>query len=173
MTSNEFPDDTLNFIKTHPLMDEAVPSIVNRPWFLRTMVRYVHRVNSGQHCSCKAVLIALLQIPFNSINVLVVLGMNPARNGGRAEQILWNSLSSFQDRKDLSLFQPRCAGTGCCRKCCVGKVHSPFGLCVIVWNSSVKTLGKDQQAAREYVHRIQTCLPGYVHRICRCLSGNW
>ncbi|KYO48839.1 hypothetical protein Y1Q_0004194 [Alligator mississippiensis] len=40
VSSNEFPDDTLNFIKTHPLMDEAVPSIVNRPWFLRTMVRY-------------------------------------------------------------------------------------------------------------------------------------
>ncbi|NXO75512.1 SEM6A protein, partial [Sitta europaea] len=40
VTSNEFPDDTLNFIKTHPLMDEAVPSLVNRPWFLRTMVRY-------------------------------------------------------------------------------------------------------------------------------------
>ncbi|XP_060152122.1 semaphorin-6A isoform X3 [Globicephala melas] len=39
-TSNEFPDDTLNFIKTHPLMDEAVPSIINKPWFLRTMVRY-------------------------------------------------------------------------------------------------------------------------------------
>ncbi|XP_074058675.1 semaphorin-6A isoform X3 [Macrotis lagotis] len=39
-SSNEFPDDTLNFIKTHPLMDEAVPSVVNRPWFLRTMVRY-------------------------------------------------------------------------------------------------------------------------------------
>ncbi|XP_020823015.1 semaphorin-6A isoform X3 [Phascolarctos cinereus] len=39
-SSNEFPDDTLNFIKTHPLMDEAVPSIINRPWFLRTMVRY-------------------------------------------------------------------------------------------------------------------------------------
>lgn len=40
-TSNEFPDDTLNFIKTHPLMDEAVPSVINRPWFLRTMVRWV------------------------------------------------------------------------------------------------------------------------------------
>ncbi|XP_042306207.1 semaphorin-6A isoform X4 [Sceloporus undulatus] len=38
--SSEFPDDTLNFIKTHSLMDEAVPSIVNKPWFLRTMVRY-------------------------------------------------------------------------------------------------------------------------------------
>ncbi|XP_029426937.1 semaphorin-6A isoform X2 [Rhinatrema bivittatum] len=40
VTSTDFPDDTLNFIKTHPLMDEAVPAIVNRPWFLRTMVRY-------------------------------------------------------------------------------------------------------------------------------------
>ncbi|XP_078422700.1 semaphorin-6A isoform X5 [Cetorhinus maximus] len=39
-TSNGFPDDTLNFIKTHPLLDEAVPSIDDRPWFLRTMVRY-------------------------------------------------------------------------------------------------------------------------------------
>ncbi|XP_039522142.1 semaphorin-6A-like isoform X1 [Pimephales promelas] len=38
--SNEFPDETLNFIKVHPLMDEAVPSIANRPWFLKTMVRY-------------------------------------------------------------------------------------------------------------------------------------
>ncbi|XP_044131840.1 semaphorin-6A isoform X2 [Bufo gargarizans] len=38
--SNDLPDDTLNFIKTHPLMDEAVPSIVNKPLFLRTMVRY-------------------------------------------------------------------------------------------------------------------------------------
>ncbi|XP_062399700.1 semaphorin-6A isoform X3 [Sardina pilchardus] len=38
--SNEFPDDTLNFIKMHPLMDEAVASIGHRPWFLKTMVRY-------------------------------------------------------------------------------------------------------------------------------------
>ncbi|XP_051949900.1 semaphorin-6A-like isoform X4 [Xyrauchen texanus] len=38
--SNEFPDETLNFIKIHPLMDEAVPSVANRPWFLKTMVRY-------------------------------------------------------------------------------------------------------------------------------------
>ncbi|XP_059403741.1 semaphorin-6A-like isoform X3 [Carassius carassius] len=38
--SNELPDETLNFIKLHPLMDEAVPSIANRPWFLKTMVRY-------------------------------------------------------------------------------------------------------------------------------------
>uniref|UniRef100_A0AAQ5YNP8 Sema domain-containing protein n=1 Tax=Amphiprion ocellaris TaxID=80972 RepID=A0AAQ5YNP8_AMPOC len=39
--SNEFPDDTLNFIKMHPLMDEAVPSIANRSaWLLLTLHRH-------------------------------------------------------------------------------------------------------------------------------------
>ncbi|NP_956286.1 semaphorin-6A precursor [Danio rerio] len=38
--SSEFPDDSLSFIKAHPLMEEAVPAIANRPWFLKTMVRY-------------------------------------------------------------------------------------------------------------------------------------
>lgn len=108
-----------------------------------------HQVNSCPHCSCQAVLIALLQIPSNSVNVLGTLGMNPARNGGRAEQMLRNSLSSFQDRKDLSPFQPRRAETGCCRKCCAGKVYPPVGLWLSVWDSSVKTLGKDQQTTQE------------------------
>lgn len=87
-------------------MDEAVPSIVNRPWFLRTMVRCVHQGNSCPHGSSQVVLAALLQIHPNSVNVLGVPGMNPARSGGRAEQMLRNSLSSFRDRKDLSLCQP-------------------------------------------------------------------
>uniref|UniRef100_A0A8D3EBE1 Sema domain, transmembrane domain (TM), and cytoplasmic domain, (semaphorin) 6Bb n=1 Tax=Scophthalmus maximus TaxID=52904 RepID=A0A8D3EBE1_SCOMX len=39
-SSNSFPDDMLNFVKTHPLMDEAVPSLGQRPWIVRTMVRY-------------------------------------------------------------------------------------------------------------------------------------
>lgn len=38
-SSNSFPDEMLNFIKTHPLMDEAVPSLGQRPWIVRTMVR--------------------------------------------------------------------------------------------------------------------------------------
>uniref|UniRef100_A0A3B3ZZF5 Sema domain-containing protein n=1 Tax=Periophthalmus magnuspinnatus TaxID=409849 RepID=A0A3B3ZZF5_9GOBI len=42
--SNEFPDDTLNFIKMHPLMDEAVPSIAHKPWFLKTMVYRLTRI---------------------------------------------------------------------------------------------------------------------------------
>ncbi|XP_051509857.1 semaphorin-6B-like isoform X2 [Myxocyprinus asiaticus] len=39
-SSNSFPDDMLTFVKTHPLMDEAVPSLGQRPWIIRTMGRY-------------------------------------------------------------------------------------------------------------------------------------
>nr|XP_033775993.1 semaphorin-6D isoform X4 [Geotrypetes seraphini] len=39
-TSTEFPDETLAFIKSHPLMDFAVPSVAEEPWFTKTRVRY-------------------------------------------------------------------------------------------------------------------------------------
>lgn len=39
-TSNEFPDETLSFIKSFPLLDEAVPSITGTPWFTKTTSRY-------------------------------------------------------------------------------------------------------------------------------------
>ncbi|XP_033847667.1 sema domain, transmembrane domain (TM), and cytoplasmic domain, (semaphorin) 6D, like isoform X4 [Periophthalmus magnuspinnatus] len=39
-SSVEFPDETLQFIKSHPLMDTAVPSIRDEPWFTKTRVRY-------------------------------------------------------------------------------------------------------------------------------------
>ncbi|KAJ8271110.1 hypothetical protein GJAV_G00122870 [Gymnothorax javanicus] len=39
-SSNVLPDEVLNFVKTHPLMDEAVPSLGQRPWIVKTMVRY-------------------------------------------------------------------------------------------------------------------------------------
>ncbi|XP_074863368.1 semaphorin-6D isoform X5 [Carettochelys insculpta] len=39
-TSIDFPDETLAFIKSHPLMDAAVPSIIEEPWFTKTRVRY-------------------------------------------------------------------------------------------------------------------------------------
>ncbi|KAM7424443.1 hypothetical protein PAMA_000678 [Pampus argenteus] len=39
-SSIEFPDDTLQFIKSHPLMDTAVPSIGDEPWYTKTRVRY-------------------------------------------------------------------------------------------------------------------------------------
>ncbi|XP_061675466.1 sema domain, transmembrane domain (TM), and cytoplasmic domain, (semaphorin) 6E isoform X3 [Syngnathoides biaculeatus] len=39
-SSTAFPDDTLMFIKSYPLMDEAVPSANNRPLFTRTTSRF-------------------------------------------------------------------------------------------------------------------------------------
>ncbi|XP_051776632.1 sema domain, transmembrane domain (TM), and cytoplasmic domain, (semaphorin) 6D, like isoform X2 [Erpetoichthys calabaricus] len=39
-TSIEFPDETLAFIKSHPLMDSAIPSVREEPWFTKTRVRY-------------------------------------------------------------------------------------------------------------------------------------
>ncbi|XP_070970153.1 semaphorin-6D-like isoform X2 [Oncorhynchus clarkii lewisi] len=39
-SSINFPDDTLTFIKSYPLMDEAVPSVNDRPCFTRTTSRY-------------------------------------------------------------------------------------------------------------------------------------
>nr|XP_045011727.1 semaphorin-6D isoform X9 [Jaculus jaculus] len=39
-TSIDFPDETLSFIKSHPLMDAAVPPIADEPWFTKTRVRY-------------------------------------------------------------------------------------------------------------------------------------
>ncbi|XP_069480903.1 semaphorin-6D isoform X1 [Ambystoma mexicanum] len=39
-TSTDFPDETLSFIKSHPLMDSAIPSVTEEPWFTKTRVRY-------------------------------------------------------------------------------------------------------------------------------------
>lgn len=38
-SSVQFPDETLTFIKSYPLMDEAVPSVNERPCFTRTSSR--------------------------------------------------------------------------------------------------------------------------------------
>ncbi|KAJ6652718.1 hypothetical protein lerEdw1_011160 [Lerista edwardsae] len=39
-SSNDFPDEMLGFIKSFPLLDEAVPSVSERPWFTKTSDRY-------------------------------------------------------------------------------------------------------------------------------------
>ncbi|KAM3825219.1 semaphorin-6C isoform 1-T1 [Vipera latastei] len=39
-TSNDFPDAMLSFIKSHPLLDEAVASVAEQPWFTKTSSRY-------------------------------------------------------------------------------------------------------------------------------------
>lgn len=66
------------------------------------------QVDSCPHCSCQVVLIVLPRI-LNSANILSVLGMNPARNDGRTEQMPQSSLSSSEDRK-----KPQCFPTMLC-----------------------------------------------------------
>ncbi|XP_058242809.1 sema domain, transmembrane domain (TM), and cytoplasmic domain, (semaphorin) 6E isoform X2 [Hemibagrus wyckioides] len=39
-SSTSFPDETLTFIKSYPLMDEAVPAVNGRPCFTRTTSRF-------------------------------------------------------------------------------------------------------------------------------------
>uniref|UniRef100_A0A7N8WTE8 Semaphorin 6Cb n=1 Tax=Mastacembelus armatus TaxID=205130 RepID=A0A7N8WTE8_9TELE len=39
-SSTTFPDETLTFIKSYPLMDESVPSVYDRPFFTRTTSRF-------------------------------------------------------------------------------------------------------------------------------------
>nr|XP_044990938.1 semaphorin-6B [Jaculus jaculus] len=38
--SSALPDEILNFVKTHPLMDEAVPSLGHAPWIVKTLMRH-------------------------------------------------------------------------------------------------------------------------------------
>lgn len=38
-SSTTLPDEVLNFVKTHPLMDETVPLLGHRPWVVKTMGR--------------------------------------------------------------------------------------------------------------------------------------
>uniref|UniRef100_A0A3P9ILC1 Semaphorin-6D n=1 Tax=Oryzias latipes TaxID=8090 RepID=A0A3P9ILC1_ORYLA len=39
-TSTAFPDETLTFIKSYPLMDESIPSVNDKPFFTRTTSRF-------------------------------------------------------------------------------------------------------------------------------------
>lgn len=41
-SSTTLPDEVLNFVKTHPLMDETVPLLGHRPWVVKTMGRYTY-----------------------------------------------------------------------------------------------------------------------------------
>lgn len=45
--SSAFPDEILNFVKTHPLMDEAVPSLGHAPWIVRSLMRSVPMRGGG------------------------------------------------------------------------------------------------------------------------------
>ncbi|XP_017562936.1 sema domain, transmembrane domain (TM), and cytoplasmic domain, (semaphorin) 6Ba [Pygocentrus nattereri] len=112
-SSTAFPDEVLNFIKTHPLMDEAVPLLGHRPWIVKTMVRYqlntmVVDTEAGPHRnrtvvflgSTRGTVLKFLIIPgrdspYSNTNIFLeeLEGYNPERCGD----------DSIQARQPLSL----------------------------------------------------------------------
>ncbi|KAI4872714.1 hypothetical protein NFI96_014379 [Prochilodus magdalenae] len=128
-SSNSFPDEMLNFVKTHPLMDEAVPSLGQRPWIVRTMVRYqlnkmVVDTNAGPHGnrtvlflgSSRGTILKFLIVPnrdntASNSNVFLeeLEGYNPEKCGQdtpQARQLLSLSLDSISHT--LLLAFPSC-----------------------------------------------------------------
>ncbi|KAI4896219.1 hypothetical protein NFI96_008332 [Prochilodus magdalenae] len=112
-SSTAFPDEVLNFIKTHPLMDEAVPLLGHRPWIVKTMVRYqlntmVVDTEAGPHRNrtvvflgstrgtvLKFLIIPGRDVPYSNTNIFLeeLEGYNPERCGD----------DSVQARQPLSL----------------------------------------------------------------------
>lgn len=61
-SSTSFPDETLTFIKSYPLMDESVPSVNDRPYFTRTTSRSVRpRAWWGGDAACRGFLVSCAQ----------------------------------------------------------------------------------------------------------------
>ncbi|TNM89922.1 hypothetical protein fugu_004156 [Takifugu bimaculatus] len=119
--SNEFPDDTLNFIKMHPLMDEAVPSIANRPWFLKTMVRYrLTRIvvdnEAGPYKNHTVVFLGsekgiILKCSIDGVDDKRIVGM---QIDGKSHS-LWVAFTSCVVKVPVS----RCERHGRCKKSCI------------------------------------------------------
>ncbi|XP_041442718.1 semaphorin-6D isoform X3 [Xenopus laevis] len=146
--STEFPDETLSFIKSHPLMDSAIPSIIEEPWFTKTRVRY--RLTAvavdhlaGPHLNYTVMFVGseagvVLKIlaktnPF-SLNDSVLLeeidAYNRAKCSGNSEEDR-KVISLQMDRDHHALFVAfsgcivrlplsRCERYGSCKKSCIG-----------------------------------------------------
>ncbi|XP_076837743.1 sema domain, transmembrane domain (TM), and cytoplasmic domain, (semaphorin) 6Ba isoform X2 [Brachyhypopomus gauderio] len=105
-SSTSFPDEVLTFIKTHPLMDEAVPLLGHRPWIVKTMVRYqlntmVVDTEAGPHKnrtvvflgSTRGTVLKFLimpgkESPYSNNNIFLeeLEGYNPERCGDESPQ---------------------------------------------------------------------------------------
>uniref|UniRef100_I3JVJ9 Semaphorin 6B n=1 Tax=Oreochromis niloticus TaxID=8128 RepID=I3JVJ9_ORENI len=127
-SSTTLPDEVLNFVKTHPLMDETVPLLGHRPWVVKTMGRYqltamVVDTEAGPHKnrtvlflgSTRGTILKFLMIPsgdsvsHSSVFLEEVEGFNPDKCGEdspQARQLL--SLSLDRTSHTLLLAFPSC-----------------------------------------------------------------
>ncbi|KAA0701452.1 Semaphorin-6D Precursor [Triplophysa tibetana] len=94
-SSTNFPDETLTFIKSYPLMDEAVPSVNNRPCFTRTTSRF----------KLTQIAVDTAAGPYKNYTVLFLGSEN-----GRVLKILAsthpNSTYSTQVLEDIDVYDP-------------------------------------------------------------------
>lgn len=124
------------------------------------------QVDSCPHRSCQVVLISLLRILSNSVNILGVLGMNPARSDGSTEQMLQNSLSSFQDRKKPQPFPTTLCWNGILKEMLCGEGWPPCWLmgqclrqlCSKLW-ARISRQPRDMYTG--YKHACQDMFTGY------------
>uniref|UniRef100_A0A8C5I3J6 Semaphorin-6B-like n=1 Tax=Gouania willdenowi TaxID=441366 RepID=A0A8C5I3J6_GOUWI len=127
-SSTTLPDEVLNFVKTHPLMDETVPLLGHKPWVVKTMGRYqltamVVDTEAGPHKnrtvlflgSTRGTILKFLMIPtgdsvsHNSVFLEEVEGFNPEKcveDSPQARQLL--SLSLDRSSHTLLLAFPSC-----------------------------------------------------------------
>ncbi|TRY65633.1 hypothetical protein DNTS_009869 [Danionella cerebrum] len=148
-SSVQFPDSVLSFIKTHPLMDESVPSVNNRPFITSTSSRYkltqiAVDISAGPHRNRTImflgsedghVLKVLTSTNANSTHRLLedIDVFNPTRcRGDRGvlaleldteRHALFVAFSSCVIRVPLS----RCAQHSACRRSCLD-THDPYCL---------------------------------------------
>ncbi|CDQ84327.1 unnamed protein product [Oncorhynchus mykiss] len=128
-SSKTLPDEVLNFVKTHPLMDETIPLVGHRPWVVKTMGRYqltamVVDTEAGPHRnrtvlflgSTRGTVLKFLIVPsgdnsptHSSVFLEEVEGFNPEKCGEdsvQARQLL--SLSLDRPSHTLLLAFPSC-----------------------------------------------------------------
>ncbi|XP_066538587.1 sema domain, transmembrane domain (TM), and cytoplasmic domain, (semaphorin) 6C isoform X2 [Hoplias malabaricus] len=101
-SSTTFPDETLTFIKSYPLMDEAVPSVNDRPCFTRTTSRF----------KLTQIAVDTAAGPYKNYTVLFLGSEN-----GRILKILAsthpNSTFSSQLLEDIDVYNPtKCSTRG-------------------------------------------------------------
>uniref|UniRef100_A0A8C5PRY8 Semaphorin 6D n=1 Tax=Leptobrachium leishanense TaxID=445787 RepID=A0A8C5PRY8_9ANUR len=147
-SSTEFPDETLSFIKSHPLMDSAIPSIIEEPWFTKTRIRYRLTAVAVDHLAgpylnytvmfvgseAGVVLKILAKTSPFSLNDSVLLeeidAFNRAKCFGDSEEDR-RVVSLQMDREHHALFVAfsgcivrlplsRCERYGSCKKSCIG-----------------------------------------------------
>uniref|UniRef100_A0A8C3VBY6 Semaphorin 6D n=1 Tax=Catharus ustulatus TaxID=91951 RepID=A0A8C3VBY6_CATUS len=120
-TSIDFPDETLSFIKSHPLMDSAVPSVTEEPWFTKTRVRYRLTAIAVDHAAG----------PYQNYTVIFVEieAYNHAKCNAESEEDR-RVISLQMDRDHHALFVAfsscvvriplsRCERHGSCKKACI------------------------------------------------------